>query len=435
MSIPLPNLDDRRFDDLAAELRTLIPRYVPEWTDHNLSDPGITLMELFAWLTEMTLYRLNRIPTEHDQKFLTLIEGKKNGETFGDAGKGKAVENLWKPYRAITAADFERLAVEANPEKTARAKCMINRNLDETTRDETGHISVLVVPGSEEDRPVPDSDLKEEILNYLLPRRLITSRIHVVAPEYLDISIPFRVTAKENIDQASLAERVKERLRNFLHPISGGIDGSGWPFGRDVVISEIYRIIEETPGVDYTDEAGLIPSAQFIYLYFNTVEFEQSLPSGAYVEVKSGRTRFPIACPPGGGDIDNVTVKGFKQGDRVKVTHLDDPYYRKWLTVKSVSVSIDNWKELVFDAFQVPRGFPPGSIISSEDGRIRAILSHDIPVNREVTTLEITGFQKGDIIDIKGADGTIIMENIELTGVERCTDRVLLEENWLPWYV
>ncbi len=73
MPLPLPNLDDRRWADLVDEGRALIPRYAPKWTDHNIHDPGITLMELFAWLTEMTVYRLNRIPERHLHKFLSLI--------------------------------------------------------------------------------------------------------------------------------------------------------------------------------------------------------------------------------------------------------------------------------------------------------------------------------------------------------------------------
>ena len=58
--IPSPKLDDRGYDDLVAEAIRLIPRYAPEWTHHNPSDPGITLIELAAWMTDLTLYRLNR---------------------------------------------------------------------------------------------------------------------------------------------------------------------------------------------------------------------------------------------------------------------------------------------------------------------------------------------------------------------------------------
>lgn len=73
--MPLPDiqLDDRRFEELVSEAKRRIPRYTPEWTDHNESDPGITLVQLFAWLAEMILYRLNRVPEKNFIKFLELI--------------------------------------------------------------------------------------------------------------------------------------------------------------------------------------------------------------------------------------------------------------------------------------------------------------------------------------------------------------------------
>lgn len=73
MTLPTPRLDDRRFQDIVDEAKRLIPRYCPEWTDHNVSDPGITLIELFAWMSEMILYRVNQIPDKHYTKFLELM--------------------------------------------------------------------------------------------------------------------------------------------------------------------------------------------------------------------------------------------------------------------------------------------------------------------------------------------------------------------------
>jgi baseplate J-like protein len=73
MSISLLNLDDRRWPDLVEEGRALIPFYSPDWTDHNLHDPGITFVELFAWLAEMDIYQVNRIPESHLRKFLALV--------------------------------------------------------------------------------------------------------------------------------------------------------------------------------------------------------------------------------------------------------------------------------------------------------------------------------------------------------------------------
>ena len=72
MTLPLPNLDDRRWQDLVEEGQALIPLFEPEWTDHNTHDPGIMLMELLAWISEMDIYWVNRIPDSHRYKFLAL---------------------------------------------------------------------------------------------------------------------------------------------------------------------------------------------------------------------------------------------------------------------------------------------------------------------------------------------------------------------------
>lgn len=73
MPFETPRLDDRTFEDLVQEAMRLIPRYCPEWTDYNYSDPGITLIELFAWMTDILLYRLNRVPDKHFIKFMELV--------------------------------------------------------------------------------------------------------------------------------------------------------------------------------------------------------------------------------------------------------------------------------------------------------------------------------------------------------------------------
>jgi predicted phage baseplate assembly protein len=73
MALPVPNLDDRRFQDLVDDAKRLVQQKCPEWTDHNVSDPGVTLIELFAWMTDQLIYRLNRVPDRNYVKFLELI--------------------------------------------------------------------------------------------------------------------------------------------------------------------------------------------------------------------------------------------------------------------------------------------------------------------------------------------------------------------------
>ena len=73
MTLPAPTLDDRRFQELVDEAKRRISDHCPEWTDHNVSDPGVTLVELFAWMTDQIIYRLNRVPDHLYVKFLELV--------------------------------------------------------------------------------------------------------------------------------------------------------------------------------------------------------------------------------------------------------------------------------------------------------------------------------------------------------------------------
>ncbi len=73
MPIKPPNLDDRRYEDILAEAKALIPQYCPEWTNLGDADPGMTLVQLFSWMTELTIYRLNRVPDKTYIHFLNFI--------------------------------------------------------------------------------------------------------------------------------------------------------------------------------------------------------------------------------------------------------------------------------------------------------------------------------------------------------------------------
>ncbi len=73
MSLPSPNLDNRSFQDIVDDVKRQIGRRCPEWTDHNVSDPGVTLIELFASMTEMMLFQLNQVPEKNYLKFLEMI--------------------------------------------------------------------------------------------------------------------------------------------------------------------------------------------------------------------------------------------------------------------------------------------------------------------------------------------------------------------------
>ncbi|MEW6181723.1 MAG: putative baseplate assembly protein [Bacillota bacterium] len=107
MPLPIPNLDDKTFAQLIAEAVRLIPQYAPEWTDHNLSDPGITFLELFAWLAETQIYSLNQITPRHYLKYLRLL-----GLTPLPAAPARALVNF-------TAADTHVLLPRSTQAVTA----------------------------------------------------------------------------------------------------------------------------------------------------------------------------------------------------------------------------------------------------------------------------------------------------------------------------
>ena len=73
MTLPSPHLDDRRFQGLVDDAKRFVQQRCPEWSDHNVSDPGVTLIEAFATMVDQLLYRLNRVPEKNYLAFLDLI--------------------------------------------------------------------------------------------------------------------------------------------------------------------------------------------------------------------------------------------------------------------------------------------------------------------------------------------------------------------------
>lgn len=271
MPIPLPNLDDRTFADLVEEMRALIPRYASDWTDHNASDPGIMLIELFAWLTEALIYRLNRIPEASRARFLELLGtdlskavGFSCGADYGidfDEIQAQTVTTLKKRWRAVTAEDFEKLVMENKDFNIARAKCLANIDLESFGPDTSrpGHVSVIVVPCSKEAWPIPSEQLIKDVAEFLDERRLITCRHHVVGPHYTSVRVRADVVGIFQVQVANLRKEIITNLEEFFHPLDGGPEAekNGWPFGRDVYASEVYEVIEGTEGVDYVESLTL----------------------------------------------------------------------------------------------------------------------------------------------------------------------------------
>ena len=275
MNLPLPNLDDHSYDDLVQEAIALIPLEYPEWTDHNPTDTGIILIELFAWLTEMTLYQINQIPDQNYASFVSLLKGEQwtlPNKSAEEKQKQLQLEirktllELRKTYRAVTIEDYEKLILEewknsqdfTKAESIARVNCLPLRNQNQTNAK--GHITLVVVKDddnitSQETAPYPN------LFKFLEQRRLLTTRIHLVAPQYISVNLETTLVIEDGIKPEDVKENAQEALKYYFHPLGSGKywQGKGYPFGRNVYISELYQLLDNLSGVDYVKKLIINP--------------------------------------------------------------------------------------------------------------------------------------------------------------------------------
>jgi baseplate J-like protein len=158
--------------------------------------------------------------------------------------------------RAVTAEDFEWLALQASSE-VAKARCLPLTKADSlatpnTGTQQPGWITVIVVPQGQEDQLLPTRGLIQTVKDYLAARSLTTlaDRIEIVGPRYIPITVDAEVIPKRIVDAKAVEKRVLDSLKTFLHPLRGGARRDGWDFGRHVYLSEIASVIQGTEGVD-----------------------------------------------------------------------------------------------------------------------------------------------------------------------------------------
>ena len=174
----------------------------------------------------------------------------------GDAGGGADIEILedamergpWvvkHRNRAVTVEDFEWLARQASRD-VARVKCTRNIN-------ESGSVKVIIVPESEEDKPSPSLELKNVVEKYLLDHCSNVVSLQVKGPEYIEVFVIADVYPR-SIDAAPIAEKeALKRLKEFLHPLTGGENGKGWEFERLICQSDIYALLEGITEIDHVE--------------------------------------------------------------------------------------------------------------------------------------------------------------------------------------
>lgn len=302
MPLSLPNLDDRTYDDLVREALAMIPVVAPAWTNHNASDPGITLVELLAYLVEILVYRTNQISDPHLAVFVSLLTGQPHRKDRPLAEQVRdAVLGIRRISEAVTAEDYEKLALASAPGQLARAHCLPGHNLTIKVQDRQrpGHISLVVVPfrKTNERHPRPTPELLAEVRRALEDYRLVTTRLHVVGPHYVPVKISATMALTRNVPEREVGNNVRAALERFLEVVADPPEEGGWPFGKDVYVSELYDVIERQPGVDYVaaleltaeEESRLVRNAKGEVVAIDLRENELPL-----AEIKDVWTRAPL---------------------------------------------------------------------------------------------------------------------------------------------
>lgn len=187
--------------------------------------------------------------------------GGADAETQEDM-RERAPKILRHHHRAVTVEDFEDLALLASP-KVARALCvpLLNvenarlENLDENReakeKNGAGQIGVIIVPRSDETKPVPDIELIHCVRDYLVKHAIATATVSVAGPLYLSLSVNMDVVLQTPEAANTVVALLYQKVNAFLHPLTGGHYGTGWPFGEQPQESDVYRLISEVDGVDH----------------------------------------------------------------------------------------------------------------------------------------------------------------------------------------
>ncbi|ASS75489.1 putative baseplate assembly protein [Tumebacillus algifaecis] len=169
-----------------------------------------------------------------------------------DEAKARIRRELKLPTRAVTSEDFENIALATPGLRVARVKAvpLYTVGLREYPQQQApAQVTVVVVPYSEDPKPMPSKGFLSTVQNHLDQHRLLTTEVHVVPPEYVKITLHTVVVV--NPDTKDLAARIKNVLHNYFDVLDESDPSRGWEFGRAVYKGDIYAMINQMPGVEY----------------------------------------------------------------------------------------------------------------------------------------------------------------------------------------
>lgn len=366
--------------------------------------------------------------------------GGSDAETI-DEVRLRGPQRLKHRRRAVTVEDFEWLAREAGGE-VGQARCLPTRN--RSGLPEAGWVTVVILPKSNDAKPMPSPALLRCVETYLKNRALTNLKnidhINVKGPEYIEATVIAEVVPGEPEKSDDVELAILKRLETFLHPLRGGPDRSGWELGRDVFISEVYAEIEAVSGVDHVEKVRLLTSQQQCVLHlspedgdFRKIPFD--IPMGSRVSTFDERIRLVLAGSVlmKKSKLKRLDVYGFKAGDHVDVVSADNSVLKGGLTIASL---VDDKIEFV-ESFDLPAApDSPADALLTADKRIRLPLAQNgiIKIDGRITGVTVHVLSAGDKVSVvAGTRRDPLLEFLPVEEVNICEDRIFVPEGHLVY--
>src|SRR5262249_53282981 len=163
-----------------------------------------------------------------------------------DEAKKRAPRSIKSRCRAVTAEDFEHLAMEAATIKRAKALPLFHPDFPGVKVP--GVVTVIVVPDGDGPEPTPSVGMLRTVCAYLDQRRLLPTELYVIKPSYQRVEIQAEVIVNDNADLAEVKKGAEQTIKDYFHPLKGGEEGLGWPFGGTIYYSRVNQRVFSVKG-------------------------------------------------------------------------------------------------------------------------------------------------------------------------------------------
>ncbi len=163
--------------------------------------------------------------------------------------QARAFDSVTEVDKAVTLDDIERLALATPGVPVARVCAVAGTDPLLPCYPAPGVVTLIVIPGCPLPAPLPSRALLDAVERQLAPRRLVTSEIRAIAPHYKRVGVEATLHLDCDIAADTLVAQAQARIAAFFDPLTGGPDGTGWPFGRSVYRSEVMALLVGLPGI------------------------------------------------------------------------------------------------------------------------------------------------------------------------------------------